>query len=184
MKPIPIYDDRTLFRGRWRGLSIVERLYSQCEVNERTGCWEWTGPIDADGYGWFSVRQVNRVKVHRLSLELNQGQIPEGFHAGHTCHDEDPSCNGGPTCRHRRCINPDHLEAMSSADNTRRGMRPRPQKIKARCKHGHPYTPENTIIRKRGTKECRECKNRSRRIDRGSVVACEVTTQKGEGRHE
>lgn len=36
---------------------------------------------------------------------------------------------------------------------------PHPGRKRPACKHGHRYTPENTIVRRDGGRECRRCKN-------------------------
>ena len=47
---------------------------------------------------------------------------------------------------------PENLEAISAAEHVRLH-----HPMVDECVHGHPYTPENTFIRDRGGRECREC---------------------------
>ena len=78
---------------------------------------------------------------HRLAYEDAFGPIPEGLTIDHTC-------------KVKRCVNPDHLEAVTQAENVRRTRRP------DRCPQDHEYTPENTHIDKRhGGRSCVECRN-------------------------
>lgn len=96
-----------------RGLDVelTERqrgwFWSHVRVNERTGCWEWTGGHDKDGYGYFLVRP--RLKgldrTHRVSWVIHFGPIPVGLFVLHRC-DNPP------------CVRPDHLWLGTSADNT------------------------------------------------------------------
>jgi hypothetical protein len=72
------------------------------------GCWEWTGRTNKDGYGKFYLGGVH-VAAHRAAYELLGGPIPEGRVLDHLC------CNPP-------CVNPEHLEPVTSAENLLRGM--------------------------------------------------------------
>lgn len=101
-------------------------------------CWVWTGTKTQKGYGVFTHERKN-VFVHRYSYERFTGKIPEGLTIDHLC-------------RNPLCVNPDHLEPVTLAENTRRmrsGI--------VICKRGHPFTPENTDVDKRGYRTCKQC---------------------------
>src|SRR5690606_27089460 len=74
-----------------------------------------------------------------------QGPIPAGLVIDHLC---------GNTS----CCNPEHLEAVTNAENMRRRA-----KRSATCASGHPWTPENTYIRPNGRRDCRACKREASR---------------------
>lgn len=81
------------------------------------GCWQWTGELDLDGYA--STGAPYR-SVHRAVYAEHRGPIPRRMVLDHRCHTDDAGCPGGRSCLHRRCVNPDHLEPVSQAENLRR----------------------------------------------------------------
>lgn len=79
-----------------------ERL-AELSVAEESGCIRFTGHLDGEGYGRIMVARV-KYMAHRLSYYLNNGPIPDGYVVRHKC--DNPSC-----------INPEHLEVGTQADN-------------------------------------------------------------------
>lgn len=92
------YDIEITYHGR-----PEDRFEQQYEVNEETGCWEWTGTRHNFGYGQFGV-DGGTMGAHRYSYKLHNDGIPDG---AHICH----KCNNPP------CVNPDHLYAGSPKSN-------------------------------------------------------------------
>lgn len=123
----------------------------------QSGCWEWTGATNGNGYAQLRVGG-RLVRAHRWAYEHFVGLIPPGFDIDHTCHNRDALCPGGRTCRHRRCCNPEHLEAVPHIVNAQRGRTGQHLASRTHCVHGHLYDQANTIIDKRGNRHCRECK--------------------------
>lgn len=134
------------------------------------GCVIFTGPGRGQGYGALQGANGQRVSAHRLAYELMVGPIPAGMDIDHQCHNRSLTCEGGPTCLHRRCVNPFHLEPATSGDNTRRAAA-RPGSRLGRsnvhrddfCRNGHERTEENTVWEKRSATSnerrprCRQC---------------------------
>lgn len=73
-----------------------------------TGCWVWQHYKDRKGYGVIKRNGRNR-QAHCHFYELLRGKIPEGMQLDHLC-------------RNTSCVNPDHLEIVTNAENTRRGL--------------------------------------------------------------
>lgn len=89
--------------------TIEQRLRAAARLNPETDCWEWRAAIaDPTGtsYGGITV-DGKRYQAHRLAYETWVGPIPEGLEIDHLC-------------RVRACINPDHLEVVTHAENMRR----------------------------------------------------------------
>lgn len=114
-----------------------------------SGCWELTGSRMPSGYEQFYLarlpeRRMKRAYGHRWAYETFVGPIQEGLQIDHLC-------------RNRACANPDHLEAVTSQENTLRGVGlASVYASRTRCGHGHPWTPRNTLTHL-GTRRCREC---------------------------
>lgn len=102
---------------------IVERIERRTE-RQPNGCWHYTGSLSA-GYGQIQTGSAadgtrKPRHVHRVAYESLVGPIPDTLQLDHTCHNDDPTCPGGRACLHRRCWNPEHLEPVTSGENTRR----------------------------------------------------------------
>jgi hypothetical protein len=142
--------------------TIKERLLSKIRIDPETGCWEWTASCHQGGYGSIKIR-VDGIAytrlAHRVSYQEFKGPIPDGLELDHLCHDPD-RCAGGKNCPHRRCINPDHLEPVTTQVNLLRGgtFQARNSKI-TRCPYGHAYEGRNLIVYNK-QRCCRACLNR------------------------
>jgi HNH endonuclease len=135
---------------------LVLQFFSQYDI-QPNGCWRWTGSLRRDGYGRVTVGDRHREMVHRFAYRLFNGEIPHGLTVDHTCHNADLSCPGGP-CLHRRCVNPDHLEAVAIGVNVLRGRSVTASYARRKsCMQGHAYTEENTHIDRAGRRHCRTC---------------------------
>lgn len=111
-----------------------------------TGCIEFTGARDDNGYGRI-YNPLGSNLAHVALYEYMRGPVPEGLELDHLCRNP-PCCNMG------------HLEPVTHHENVLRGCGPLAAKAaQTHCKWGHEFTPENTYMRKdgRGKRNCREC---------------------------
>lgn len=121
--------------------SIAERI-------SPTGfCWEWTGTLDVEGYGRVTIHG-RQWRAHRAVYEALVGPIPKGLTIDHLC-------------RNRSCVNPDHLEPVTSNENMRRQQHP--NRGKTHCIRGHSL---EDAYRWRNQRKCRTC---SRLRERGGI---------------
>lgn len=114
---------RSLIRNSETFLQRVDRTES---------CWVWLGSIDSEGYGQFGKNNTT-IKAHRAAYVFFKGEIPDHMELDHLC-------------RNRRCVNPDHLEPVTHAENIRRA-----NAVMTHCKRGHSKAEYNANGR------CMEC---------------------------
>lgn len=90
--------------------------------------------------------------VHQLVAEVFHGPRPDGMQVRHL--DGDALNNAA--------INLAWGTASENAiDKIRHGTHPMVNKT--RCVRGHAYTPENTMVDRRGFRSCRACRRRAQR---------------------
>jgi hypothetical protein len=132
------------------GSTVREKLLLNHRVEG--GCWRWTGAHIPQGYGHFKAAGHSSRRVHRVSYEVFVGPIPDGLQLDHLCGIRD-------------CINPEHLEVVTPAENVARWAR-----AITHCPQGHPFTAENSYHGKNGegyrSRQCRICKKAQREASR------------------
>jgi hypothetical protein len=85
------------------------------------GCVLWLGKLNEQGYGRMGPTLTGTTYAHRTAWILtHERAVPAGMTVNHTCH-SDSSCKAGRHCPHRRCINPEHLELIPLAENSKLG---------------------------------------------------------------
>lgn len=68
------------------------------------GCWDWQGVTERGGYGIFRTPSGRIEVAHRASFEHYHRPIAPGMEIDHLC-------------RRPGCVNPDHLEEVTRAEN-------------------------------------------------------------------
>lgn len=145
--------------------SIYERFIKLLTIDSN-GCWLYRTPAKS-GYANFGITRHKGYRAHRFSYQIHRGKITEGLHIDHLC-------------SVKNCCNPDHLEAVTPKENTRRAWQRGEAKchsheiqLKAgrignaaavakklamtHCKKGHEYSVENTYVKKGGGRDCKAC---------------------------
>lgn len=104
-----------------------------------SGCIEWTAAIDRHGYGQCHLPiSMEKRLAHRVAFAIAHGR--------------EPVMQLDHVCRNRRCVNVRHLREVTPKQNMANGARA----LATECKHGHPYSTENTYLW-RGKRHCRAC---------------------------
>lgn len=126
------------------------------------GCWDWQGAVNHKGYGLAYIGALPTTTpgrmgpAHKVVYEALVGLVPEGMQLDHTCH--DTAVCGAGVCRHRRCVNPTHVEVQTPQGNTlRSGSLSALNAVKTECPNGHRYDEANTYVNPKGERNCRQC---------------------------
>jgi hypothetical protein len=132
------------FSRLMRGISYEDRgfrsdLWGNCWIPELR-----TMP---NGYVVVAPRKGGGIVGHRLSYQAFRGPIPDGLVLDHLC-------------RVRACVNPWHLEPVTTRENLLRGQTLTARNAaKTHCHRGHPLS-----VNLRGKwRSCRECSRIAKR---------------------
>lgn len=121
---------------------LPQRFWDKVEPEPNTGCWLWGGGESGGGYGRFWNNGGMR-SAHRVAYEDAKGPIPDGLQIDHLC-------------RVPSCVNPRHLEPVTSRENISRSSL---ANLKTGvCRNGHKVTAAGSIITvSNGRQTCAKC---------------------------
>jgi len=86
---------------------LTRLVRTKIVVCDECGCWRWTGSLDSSGYGKFKLRGKTLI-LHRYVYDRLVGAIPDDMTIDHL------------NCTLRACVNPHHMQVVTSLDNTLR----------------------------------------------------------------
>lgn len=87
---------------------MEEHFLSKLHTIPEEACWHLEYQPNSYGYIRIATARNGKEYAHRIAYELFVGPIPRGMVVDHTC-------------RVRCCVNPDHLQLVTLAENTRLG---------------------------------------------------------------
>lgn len=126
----------------WGDARLPERFWNKVAPEPNSGCFLWLGTAP-NGYGqiqWKVGDVFKRVGAHILAVLASGRSIPAGWTVDHRCETTV-------------CVNAQHLEVVTNAENTRRYHERHPI---THCPAGHEYSTAS-VYRFGRKMKCRAC---------------------------
>ncbi len=136
-------------------------MMNECDIRvfvdsikiDDNGCWIWQASFRKDdGYPLATGLGVGSMGAHRVSAMHWVGDVPFGYNIHHAC-------------RQKTCVNPAHLEILSTVEH--RAAHADDKKGATHCNHGHEWNDANskTYARPDGVvvRSCRACNREAQR---------------------
>ena len=84
----------------------LDKIFTRVIKNPDTNCWLWQGYVSKVGYGYLGLQKERA--IHRIVYKLLSKSIPHSLVIDHLC-------------RIKHCVNPQHMELVTSQENLKRG---------------------------------------------------------------
>lgn len=138
-----------------------ERFWEK--VLKTDSCWLWQASLlMSGGYGQFTDENGRQVRAHRWAYEQLVGPIPAGIVLDHLC-------------RTPACVNPDHLEPVTPAENTYRAPFAAHSVVNSDiCRSGHRRSVTGTYRSPEGKDYCRQCMREQLRRSRARRTVADL----------
>lgn len=119
----------------------------QASVVRGPNCWTLVDGRMQIGYRSIWNPEMRHLTYgHRASWLLHRGPLTHGLEIDHLC-------------KNKACVNPEHLEEVSHATNSRRHL----GWTEAACSAGHAMSGDNVYLW-RGKRSCKTCNEERRRM--------------------
>ena len=119
--------------------TLAERFWPKVDRKGDGECWPWLAAVNkGTGYGQIWDGEKAMVYAHRVAYTLAVGLIPPRMTIDHLC-------------SNRLCMNPAHLRACTTQENTAAAREGRET-----CRSGHPVA-QYRYTSPRGESRCRAC---------------------------
>lgn len=125
----------------------INLFWRKVDIQGERQCWLWRASDGSNGYG---VHRFHKVlyKAHRFSFFLTEGWMPH------------PKWQLDHTCENTLCVNPKHLQLVSSSMNLYLAFKRSgtlPTRAKTHCSKGHVMTEDNVRKISSGKRMCIAC---------------------------
>lgn len=131
-----------------QGRSKIGRKWPMFLVDEKE-CWNWLVIDKTNGYGILTLNHES-YRAHVWIYSNCVGPITKGMVLDHLC-------------RNKSCVNPNHLEMVTSKENTLRGTSfSAVNATKTNCPKGHLLSGTN-LLKSGKRRHCRECMRKRNR---------------------
>jgi len=115
---------------------IYPPIIDKIDITEE--CWLWQGRRNSKGYGTLKSKAAGTTLAHRVVWIALVGPIEDGLELDHLC-------------RVKHCVNPDHLDPVTLAENMHRSIGYRNRA--SFCVNGHDIAE----VGRASNRQCRQC---------------------------
>lgn len=125
----------------------ADKFWAKVNVLGVDDCWVFYYRLGKeDKYTTFRLDTGKGMSAHRVAYATKVASFPKHLTIDHLC-------------KVKSCLNPKHLEPVTTAENNRRSS----HQQKSYCMYGHPYTEENIYRSPRGDRSCIKCRRERER---------------------